>query len=158
MLKIALTLTTILATQLLVSAASAAGAEKYLTIESMQKSTFYRVTCSSLDSAAQIHVNAVVDQGKIQDLKIVVLYPSESMKVISFAKKQSRAMAANLGAKMFTIDGSRPGEYYEETLSLEMIDGPQGLSGRFQYSDGEQLSLDRQVKCGVSNYILNPVN
>lgn len=134
----------------------AAGAEKFENLKALQASKFYRLTCSSVEAEAQVHVNTVIQNGAVKELQVVVVFPSESLNVISFSKKEAAKLTANLGSKMLAIDGSRPGAYYAEDVSLEIVDGPQGLSGRFLYDNGEGMALDRQVRCSASNYILNP--
>lgn len=154
MLKIALTTLPLLFAQF----SMAAGAQKFENLKALQGSNFYRLTCSSVDAEAQVHVNTVIQAGTVKEMQVIVVFPSESLNVISFSKKDAAKLTANLGSKMLTVDGSRPGSYYAEDVSLEIVDGPQGLSGRFEYDNGDGMALDRQVRCGASNYILNPRN
>lgn len=140
------------------TSAVAAGAENYDNLAALAKTSFYRLTCSDTASEIQVHGYVEVSGGKPVAFKIYTLKPALSVDVTEFSKKDLGGLKVSLSPKALVIDGGRAGAYYDETVSIEVKDGAQGLEGTFSYNDGDGVSFSRSVRCGAVNYILKPNN
>ncbi|HEX7676071.1 MAG TPA: hypothetical protein VF412_17985 [Bdellovibrio sp.] len=139
-----------------VTRAFAAGAESYKTIENLKAQDFYRITCSDSSESTQVHIYAQVNKGQVEDLKIVFLKPAQSLNVLQFSKSDLAKISIKQNESGLEISGSRPGSYYDETLSLTVKDGKDDLVGTLSYDDDDGVSVQRKVKCGAVNYLLFP--
>lgn len=136
--------------------AHAAGAETYPTLKSLQKTGFYRLTCSSRTTAPQIHAYFEVNQGKVEAVQLISIYPALSLNIIRFTAKDLSGIKQQLNGRELTIAGERPGAYFPERLDLKVRDGRKGLAGELHYDDGDGVAFTRAVDCGAVNYILMP--
>lgn len=134
----------------------AQGARKYTSIDEAKRAGFYRLTCSSTDKPIQAHFYVEVQKGAIVDLKIVTVAPAESINVIQFKKPDYKTIALK-PSRQLVIEGTRPGVYWSEEISIRVGDAAAGgFEGTVTYDDGDGLLIERAVKCGIVNYILNP--
>ncbi|WP_415061660.1 hypothetical protein, partial [Bdellovibrio sp.] len=138
------------------SRAMAAGAEAYPTLSALKSATFYRLTCSDVKSSNQAHIYIEVNNGTMEDVKLVTISPALSLNVLQYSKEDLKGLAVTSKETSLEIQGLRPGAYYDETLSLTIADGKHGLQGILSYDDGDGASLQRTVKCGAVNYVLMP--
>lgn len=133
-----------------------AGSESYPNLASLKSANFYRLTCSDTSSEIQANIYVEVNNGKVDDVKIITIAPALSLNVIQFAKTDLNGIKASAKDTKLEVSGTRPGAYYDEELSLVVKDGDKGLTGKLYYNDGDGMTLTRKVNCGAVNYILNP--
>jgi hypothetical protein len=134
----------------------ALGAESYPSVSSLQGISFYRLTCTSLTSDPQISGYFEVENGKVEVLKLVTVYPALSLNVTDFSSKDLRGIQLKLSKTSLVIEGEREGAYFPETLSLRLRDQKGKITGTLKYDDGDGVQFERPVNCGALNYILQP--
>lgn len=140
---------------LFASAAFAAGAQKFDGVATLQKTNFYRLTCSDTSKEGHVHFYAEVNKGKVENAKLVTLVPALSLLVISFEKEEAGFLALDVKSNTLAIEGSVPGSYFNQDLKLEIADYGSGLTGTLSYNDNDGSSFERKVECGAVNYILH---
>ena len=135
---------------LLSSLAFAGGAEEYGSLSALAQKPLYNLTCSSSGKGEEVHVAAAVENGRVTDFKIVLVSPARSLRVIAFSPAEAQGLGLSLTGGSLSIEGNRPGAYYDEEVSLHVR--AQGLTADFSYDDRDGLQLDRALKCGAANY------
>ncbi len=136
--------------------ALAAGAEAYPTLSALKSATFFRLTCSDVKSSNQVHIYIEVNKGTVEDVKLLTISPAVSLNVIQYSREDLKGLTMKSDESSLEIQGSRPGAYSDESLSLIIKDGKNGIQGTLLYDDGDGASLNRKMKCGAVNYILAP--
>lgn len=135
--------------------AFAQGAVDYKNLQEVMATDFYRLTCSDIQSDIQVHTYLTVEKDQVTELKIVYVTPAKSLNVIEYSASDLKKLVVTEGQEL-QIAGDRPGAYWDESYLLTVRQGPQGMTGKFEYDDGDGLGINRNVNCGAVNYILSP--
>lgn len=139
----------------------AAGAQDFKDLKSLKSQSFYRVACSDQNPNRKIdaHVFVTINNGKVEEVRVVALAPALSLKVYEYGRKEANSLSLKLDEDGLRIHGDIPGPYWPETLHLEVKDTADGMRGQLVYNDGDSGRLDRDgMTCGANNYQLAPIN
>lgn len=136
----------------LLSTAQAAGPQEFKTLKELEQAGSFRLTCSAMGAESQVHTFVNVEQGKVDQFQLVLVYPALSMKIRAFTPAQAKGMKLALSSSQLEISGSRPGAYLNEEASLVVRDGANGLKGELSYDDFDGFWIQQPMKCGAVNY------
>ncbi len=133
---------------------SAAGPEKYKKISELGNAELYRLTCSDVSSHNQVHLYLEILKGKVEEARLIFIFPSESLQVIDLKKSEIQISLSN---DSLNINGTFSDSYYGSELNVELNEKKRGLSGQLKYDDHDGASVNRNVQCQALNYIISPI-
>jgi hypothetical protein len=141
-----------LALTLSASAFASPGATQYNTFQELQNADFYRVACSNSSREHEVHVLAEVSKQKLVKLEIVTVVPTISFNHIELTpvdKAQFKLTNSSL-----SIEGTFPGSYFDQDLTIDLKQGKDSFTGTVRYDDNDGLFFDEQVVCHAVTYLI----